>query len=265
VNLTLLVVAEVAPGTPTACEVQVSVKVPLALPGTAPADQVVLQVQFCTKTDYDICEQEAHHEQAQDEEEVEEVFERDMVVVEKQEREEKVEEVRGRGGSFDEFPVTDVTDGWRAAEGTPPEVRVEVVVEVEGPRAVASKGVKGEREVQLVPVEKEALLDRIRVALFSPSSAPVTIAVLAVLLASSLAGLACLHCRGRLRAARPPGLRAPCAKRPSSPAPSLSVSYSTCSSSSSSSGSSRPVSTLSSISEDNDQPRCFAKNLVCSK
>ena len=46
-----------------------------------------------------------------------------------------------------------------------------------------------------------ALLDRIGVVLFSPDTAPVTIAVLTFLLLSSLAGLACLYCRGRHRLA----------------------------------------------------------------
>merc|ERR1712012_531698 len=73
-------------------------------------------------------------------------------------------------------------------------------------------GLESEQEVVAVPVKGEeeeeemengqtgdALIDKIRVALFSTNTAPITIAVLSFLLASSLLGLACLYCRGRQR------------------------------------------------------------------
>ena len=47
--------------------------------------------------------------------------------------------------------------------------------------------------------EEEKLLDKISFVLFSPSSSPITIAVLSTLLVSSIIGLACIYCRGRRR------------------------------------------------------------------
>ena len=46
---------------------------------------------------------------------------------------------------------------------------------------------------------EEELLDRISLILFSPTSSPITIAVLAVLFITSVLGLACIYCRGRRR------------------------------------------------------------------
>ena len=47
--------------------------------------------------------------------------------------------------------------------------------------------------------EEKLLLDKISFVLFSPSSSPITIAVLSTLLVSSIIGLACIYCRGRRR------------------------------------------------------------------
>ena len=47
--------------------------------------------------------------------------------------------------------------------------------------------------------EEAMLLDKISFVLFSPSSSPITIAVLSTLLVSSIIGLACIYCRGRRR------------------------------------------------------------------
>ena len=47
--------------------------------------------------------------------------------------------------------------------------------------------------------EEEELLDKISLILFSPTSSPITIAVLAALFISSVLGLACIYCRGRRR------------------------------------------------------------------
>merc|ERR550517_1361302 len=46
---------------------------------------------------------------------------------------------------------------------------------------------------------EEELLDKISLILFSPTSSPITIAVLAALLISSILGLACIYCRGKRR------------------------------------------------------------------
>ena len=47
--------------------------------------------------------------------------------------------------------------------------------------------------------EEEELLDKISLILFSPTSSPITIAVLAALFITSVLGLACIYCRGRRR------------------------------------------------------------------
>ena len=47
--------------------------------------------------------------------------------------------------------------------------------------------------------EEEELLDRISLVLFSPTSSPITIAILAALFISSILGLACIYCRGKQR------------------------------------------------------------------
>ena len=184
--------------------------------------QVVLQIQFCSKRDYDICGLETPEEPR-----------------------------ASNGGEFDEFPV-----GPPAVLGPEfpilePAIPTEVIPKVPTERPdlftyqphvgsdeewegefkpVLDGGEEGEwdddegggfrteepkleteQEVVAIPVKGEedkemengqtgdALIDKIRVALFSTDTAPITIAVLSLLLASSLVGLACLYCRGRHR------------------------------------------------------------------
>merc|ERR1719278_28667 len=212
--------------------------------------QVVLQIQFCSKRDYDICGLEPPEEPR-----------------------------ASNGGEFDEFPV-----GPPAVLGPEfpilePAIPTEVIPKVPTERPdlftyqphvgsdeewegefkpVLDGGEEGEwdddegggfrtdepkleteQEVVAIPVKGEedkemengqtgdALIDKIRVALFSTDTAPITIAVLSLLLASSLVGLACLYCRGRHRDRKLRQLRSFLSRSPSTNSSSTNSTNST--------------------------------------
>ena len=207
--------------------------------------QVLLQIQFCSRRDYDICGLDPPEEpRASNGGEFDEfpvgppaVLQPEFPILEpefpsevitktpatvrpdlftKQPQDGSEEEWEGEFPPvLEEFPKSD--SEWDEDEARGFQTEEPGLESEKGVVAVPVKGEKEEEEEEEMENGQtgDALIDKIRVALFSTNTAPITIAVgrdhslsicrffsgkvLSFLLASSLLGLACLYCRGRQR------------------------------------------------------------------
>ena len=222
VVLELLLEAEPAAQTSPDCRVQPVTKVPVTwwLILTSSELQVIVLVQFCSKRDYDICGLEMVEEEAPrtgqtefDEFPVQSEFPGHPVIILTDQGAEhfptKVE--------TEEFVPREAEEendhpgrGWRTEE---PKLLTTMPAVIPPEEVEVTERPESEEEDEVVEVterpeseqEDKELVDQIRMALFSPSTTPITVGVLGLLLVSSLAGLACLYCRGRNRLVTPHG------------------------------------------------------------
>merc|ERR1711971_772164 len=213
VNLTLLVGATLTGDLPPSCTTQTQA-------------HVVLQVQFCSRRDYDICGLDEPSEEPRASNtgagEFDEfpvgppaVLGPEFPILEPEIQTEVMPKVPTERpdlftyqpddigsdeeweGEFQPVLVPELDSEWDEDEGRG--FRTEEP-KLETEQGVVAIPVTGEEEEGMENGQTgDALIDKIRVALFSTDTAPITIAVLSFLLASSLVGLACLYCKGRHR------------------------------------------------------------------
>jgi len=287
VNLTLLVEASQTGDLPTNCAPQTQT-------------QVLLQIQFCSRRDYDICGLDHPEEpRASNGGEFDEfpvgppaVLQPEFPILEpdfpsevitktpatvrpdlftKQPQDGSDEEWEGEFQPvLEEFPESDSEWDEDEARGFQTEEPG-----LESEQEVVAVPVKGEKEEEMENGQTgDALIDKIRVALFSTNTAPITIAVLSFLLASSLLGLACLYCRGRQRDRKLRQLRSFLSRSPSTSSSSTASTISSATEEKSktpSSEKSTPKKKGAQISPNNlpkitlplsRQPRLFDDNMV---